>query len=225
MKHRPHVVAFDVIETTFSLESMRPRLQAAGLPGHLLETWFAQLLRDAFALDASGVYKPFRDVAAATLECLLHRGSANAGASQIDGIISGFTELNVHPDAAPAMRLLRDADVRIVTLTNGSAEVTERLLERAGLRDFVERTVSVDEVKRWKPRREVYLHCAGTLGIDPHRLALIAAHGWDIQGASRAGLITGYVARGAAMFPSIMDPPHVTGATLVEVAEKLCVEP
>lgn len=227
MKHGsdvPDVVAFDVIETVFSLESMRPRLQAAGVPGHLLETWFAQLLRDAFALDASGVYKPFREVAGATLEGVLARQSVDAGTDQIDRIIGGFTELDAHADAAPAMQLLRDAGIRIVTLTNGNAKVTERLLERSGLRDFVERIVSVDEVKRWKPRREVYLHCAGTLGIAPHRLALIAAHGWDIHGARRAGLITGYVGRNAAPFPSMMDPPHVIGATLVEVAEKLCVE-
>jgi len=29
---RPRVVAFDIVETTFSLESLRPRLSAQGIP-------------------------------------------------------------------------------------------------------------------------------------------------------------------------------------------------
>ncbi|MFC6489333.1 haloacid dehalogenase type II [Nitratireductor sp. GCM10026969] len=213
------MVAFDVIETLFSLEPLRSRLESAGLPGHLLETWFAQLLRDGFALSATGVYRPFRDVATAGLERLFD--SETVDSAQIDRIISGFAELDAHPDAAPAIQLLHDAGLRIVTLTNGSASVTERLLERAGLRDRVERMISVDEVKRWKPHQEVYLHRASVVEVEPRHLALIAAHPWDIHGARRAGLMAGYVGRDGKPFPSIMDAPHVTGVTLVEVAEQL----
>ena len=67
MAARPRIVAFDVIETTFSLESLRPRLSAQGIPGASLETWFARILRDAFALAATDTYAGFRDIAAATL--------------------------------------------------------------------------------------------------------------------------------------------------------------
>lgn len=38
------------------------RLQAAGLPESALRLFFAQMLRDAFALEASGIYKPFADM-------------------------------------------------------------------------------------------------------------------------------------------------------------------
>jgi len=60
MKSRPVAVAFDVIGTIFSLETLRDRLKSAGLPGETLETWFAQTLRDAFALEVTEVYRPFR---------------------------------------------------------------------------------------------------------------------------------------------------------------------
>lgn len=220
MKHLPAAVAFDVIETVFSLESLRPRLLAAGLPGHMLETWFAQVLRDAFALDATGVYKPFREVATAALQGLFAE-PRQADSARADGIIDGFTELDAHPDAGPAMQRLRDAGIRIVMLTNGSAKVTETLLERAGFRDLVERTVTVDEVKHWKPRKEVYLHCAETVGVEPQRLALVAAHAWDIHGGRRAGLITAYVGRSGQAFPATMARPDIVGSTLIEVADRL----
>lgn len=52
MQVRPRVVAFDSIETTFSLASLRPRLEARALPGAVLDLWFARTLRNAFALAA-----------------------------------------------------------------------------------------------------------------------------------------------------------------------------
>ncbi|MGN6551879.1 MAG: haloacid dehalogenase type II [Pararhizobium sp.] len=213
---RPAVVAFDIIQTTFSLEALRPRLTAAGLPADSLESWFAGTLRDAFALDVTGVFKPFKAVARAGLTGLLAAAGRESAAA--DRIIEGFGALDPHPDAAPAMRALREGGIRIVALTNGSASVTRRLLERGGLTDFVERTVSIDDVGRWKPAREVYLHCAKAMETPPPRVALVAAHGWDIHGAARAGLMTGYVGRSAPPFPDVMDPPDVSASSLLDLA-------
>jgi hypothetical protein len=36
MRRRPTAVVFDVVETLFSLEPLRDRLRAAGLPGEAL---------------------------------------------------------------------------------------------------------------------------------------------------------------------------------------------
>ncbi len=218
MAHRPEVVAFDVVETLFSLESLRPRLQRAGLAPHMLETWFAQMLRDAFALGGAGIYKPFREVAASALGGLIEAGGRDA---KIDEILAGFTELDAESDVAPAMLALAARDVPIVALTNGSADVTKTLIARAGLSDLVARVISVDEIGRWKPQPEVYLHCAAKMGVDPARLALVAAHGWDIQGARRAGLITGYVARDGKPYPAVMEAPDAQADSLDGVIAKL----
>lgn len=41
------------------------------MPGHLLETWFANALRDGFELAATGSARPFPDIGAAVLTGLL----------------------------------------------------------------------------------------------------------------------------------------------------------
>ncbi len=58
-------------------------------------------------------------------------------------------------------------------------------------------------------------------GLGPADVALVAAHAWDVQGASRAGLSTGWVARGGAVFPRMMEAPDVKGDTLTTVAKQL----
>ncbi len=218
--NRPKAVAFDVVETLFSLESLRPRLMSAGLAGHRLETWFASFLRDAFALEISGEYVPFREIASANLSVLLEKELGRSDRKAVDSVLDGFAELDPHDDVAPAMSALRQAGIRIAALTNGSAKVTATLLERAGVGQLVEELISIDEIGHWKPHRAVYVSCAETLGLQPDEVALVAAHPWDIQGASRGGLMTGYVARGGAPFPAAMNAPDVQAASLTELADK-----
>lgn len=222
MAKRPLVIAFDVIETLFPLEPVRQRLIDAGQPGYVLELWFSRLLRDAFALVASGGYRPFGEIAASAL-----RSTAETTLSDeaISTITSGFAELDPHPDVEPAMRLARDAGVRMVTLTNGSAQNTTKLLQRAGVADHIEQVLSVDDIRRWKPAPDIYRHAASSTQVPMERVALVAAHAWDTHGAHEAGLTTGWVARLEDEFPAIFAAPDVVGDDLVAVVEGLLALP
>lgn len=123
------------------------------------------------------------------------------------------------------MRLARASGVRIITLTNGSATTTRTLLERAGVRGEVEQVISVDAVRRWKPAPEPYRHAVAACGVPPERMALVAAHGWDVHGAHRAGLLTGWVSRLEGHWNDVFDPPDVTGPDLVGVVRELLALP
>ncbi|GAB4131425.1 MAG: haloacid dehalogenase type II [Rhodothalassiaceae bacterium] len=219
--NRPDAVIFDVVETLFPLEPLRSRLIAAGLPGTMLETWFASFLRDAFALEIAGGYRPFGEIAAAALARLLRAVTGRADDAAIATIMSGFALLDPHEDVAPAFDLLAQEGVRIAALSNGSAKIATALFERAGLRGMLEAVISIDEVRRWKPNAAVYRHAVARLGLAPDRVALIAAHAWDLEGAKRAGLMTGYVARGGMPPHAAMMPPDVEGATLTETVRNL----
>jgi 2-haloacid dehalogenase len=219
---RPLVIAFDVIETLFPLEPLRRRIVDAGQSGQVLELWFTRLLRDAFALAASGGYRPFPEVAASALASAT--GGALAGSSAQE-VVAGFAELDPHPDVEAALRRAHGSGVRVVTLTNGLARTTDALLRRAGLDQYVERTLSVDDIRRWKPAPDVYHYAARTCGVPPDRVALVAAHSWDTHGAHRAGLVTGWVSRLERRFPDIFDPPDVSGDDLVAVVDGLLALP
>lgn len=99
-------VAFDVVETLFSLDSLRPRLISAGLSSHHLEIWFASFLRDAFALEISGEYRPFGEIASANLSFLLKKELGKVDRQAVDQVLAGFIELDAHADVAPAMAAL-----------------------------------------------------------------------------------------------------------------------
>jgi 2-haloacid dehalogenase len=95
----------------------------------------------------------------------------------------------------PALQALRRAGVRVVTLSVGSADLNRRQLDAAGLGDLVERTLSADAVRRWKPAREPYRSAAEACGVPIGSMALVAVHAWDIHGATRAGMRAAWVSR------------------------------
>ncbi len=225
MSVRPLVVAFDVIETLFSLDPVRERFREVGLPADALPVFFAQLLRDAFALEVAQTYRPFSDVASASLEVTLAGHGVEPESTRVARVLSAFAELPAHGDVRPALERLHRAGIRIVTLTNGSAENTARLLARAGLQGLIEKSLSIDEVRHWKPHRAVYLHAATAARCEPGRVALIAAHAWDVHGAKQAGLLAGWVRRQDQRFSAAMSPPDVRGNTLAEVVDALLALP
>ncbi len=224
---RPEVVVFDVNETLSNLEPLRERFTRVGAPGHLLETWFAATLRDGFALTAAGSSATFPEVATGVLRTLLHRQPGlTAGLDEAaQGVLDGFPGLDLHPDVAEGMRLLADAGVRMVTLTNGSAALAARLFDGAGLSGLVERRLSVDDVGRWKPAPEPYRYAAEQCGVPVDRAAMVAVHPWDLHGAARAGLTTGWISRAGGPWPAVFDGPDATGADLPALARALLALP
>ncbi len=225
MKRKPKAVVLDVIETLFAIDPLEEKLHALGLPDGSLKIWFPRVLRDAFALQVTGTYKPFAEVATGALASLLAENQIDPEATKMEGVIKSFASLPLHPDVKEGIQLLRDAGVRVAALTNGSAETTRKMFRNAGIEETVEKFISIEEVKEWKPAAAVYRHAAKALNLEPAELALVAAHDWDIDGAGKAGLTTAYLARKQPRGSSAMHSPDVTGSSLPEAARRLLALP
>ncbi len=217
---RPAVVALDVNETLLDLAPVRAALEEAGHPGSLLRTVFARTLLTGFAATVVGDHCTFREAFGAALE-----QEAELPPAASAGVLDAFAELSPHPDVEPALRRLTEAGVRVVTLSHGSPGVAEAGLERGGITPLVEATLTSESISAWKPAREVYLWAAGRCGVAPERLALVAAHGWDVLGAQRAGLTGAWFPRSERVYPSVYEAPHVRAADLSGAVEALLALP
>jgi 2-haloacid dehalogenase len=218
----PTVVVFDVNETLSDLRPLAQRFTDLGAPAHLARLWFAVLLRDAFALTAAGALRRFADLAVDAVHTVLagvevDRSPEDAAAHVVDG----FAQLSLHPDVAEGVRALRQAGLRLVTLSNGAASVAERLLGDAGIRDQFEAVLSVEDAGAWKPARRAYEHAARTCGTEPERMLMVAVHPWDVDGAQRAGMRGAWIDRDGGHYPAVLTPPAVTARDLPDLARRL----
>ena len=213
-------IAFDVNETLFSLDRLRPAFTDAGLDPGLVPLWFARVLRDGFALTALGDYRPFADLAGDTLLDL----DPTLADTAVRAVTGTMRQLQPHPDVEPALRALHSAGMPVVTLTNGSADTVGAMLANAGLSGYVRHNLSVDAVRRWKPAPEPYRYAAGQLGVDPHALVLVATHPWDCAGAHAAGLRSAWVQRSTRHWPTSFPRPRFTAADLVSLTSALLAD-
>ncbi len=73
--------------------------------------------------------------------------------------------LPAHPDVRDGLQLTRGAGLRLVALTNSAPTAVQQQLANSGLNAFVERSFSVDTVRRFKPAAEAYQSVADSLGL------------------------------------------------------------
>ncbi len=223
----PRVIVFDVNETLSDLGAMAGRFTDIGLPAPLATTWFAQVLRDGFALAAAGSSAPFAAIADGVLRSVFaHHPPSRDHDAAVTHVLEGFTSLDVHPDVPHGVRALTAAGLRLVTLSNGAVGVGQVLLTDAGIRGNFEALLSVEDAGRWKPAPESYAYAARECGVAPAEMMLVAVHPWDIGGAARAGLQTAWIDRsGATPYPPYFTAPDITVSGVDDLAHALAGDP
>jgi 2-haloacid dehalogenase len=218
---RPEVLVLDVNETLSDMEPLRARFEAVGLPRHALDTWFAATLRDGFALTAAGSYAAFRTIGSDLLHSMLGGAGLDATDDVISSVLSGFTQLHAHPDVAPGLTRLRELGFRLITLTNGAAAMSDQMFAEAGVLRLLEHRLDVEKPGRWKPHATAYRYAAEVCKTDLDRMALVAVHPWDIDGARRAGMRGYYLDRRHTPYPQAFLSPDLTAPDLESLAEAL----
>jgi 2-haloacid dehalogenase len=136
-------------------------------------------------------------------------------------ILGTLRKLRPFPEVYQSLQRLRDAGLRLATLTNSTAQAAEAQLAFAGLREHFEQVISADEIKCFKPAPEVYHLAAKRLSVEPGQVRLVAAHDWDVTGALQAGCAAAFVTRPGQVMNPFGPQPDVRGADLGEVAEKI----
>jgi 2-haloacid dehalogenase len=200
MARRPWIV-FDANGTLFDLRAAAP---AVGGPV-VLEAWFERVLHGAAALTFAGTWAPFDALAAAALATTC----AKLGLDDVDraAALETLQRLPPYPDALEAVER---AGGLAAILTNGSAETTQTLVERAQLP--LETILSCEEVRAYKPAPAPYELSRRRLG-DP---VLVAAHAWDVAGARAVGLRAIWVDRDEQTWPLPGVEPGERASSLVE---------
>lgn len=218
----PLVVLCDVNETLLDMRPLkRAVVKAFGSP-HAFQQWFGLVQQYALVDTVGGTYHDFGligdaalDMAAAMLE------EKPLKPAKKREILALLTELPPHPDVADGLRCLLDAGFRLAAFTQASQPTLDAQLRYAGLIGYFEQGISVADIGRFKPHPATYRYAAGRMGVAPAQAMLLAAHGWDVAGALRAGLRAGFVARpGQARYP-LAPPPTYEAPTLLALARQL----
>lgn len=220
MKNKPEILIFDVNETLLDMSKIKNGINGALGSESAFFLWFSTLLEYSLAETLTGNYEDFGEVGKAVLKMTAGNFSKELSEDEISEILS-TTKLPAHREVPKALEQLRSAGFRLVPLTNGGKDTLAKQLEYANLKDYFDATYSVESVKKFKPHPDPYNFVLEQEGVKKENAMLIAAHGWDILGAQRAGLQTAFISRpGKFLYPN-GKTPDLSGKDLQEIADQL----
>lgn len=217
----PRVIVFDLMGTLLDFRALDSYFERFFGDVAIRKEWFMQTLQLAMAAVLTNAYEDFGVQADTSLEMTARNYKVSMLGEEKNLILSTLRKLRPYPEVAQTLQRLRDAGLRLATLTNSTAQVAEAQLTHAGLRDHFEQVISADEIHCFKPAPEVYHLAASRMNVEPGHIRLVAAHDWDVTGALRAGCAAVFVARLGQVMNPFGPQPDVKGADLGEVAEKI----
>jgi 2-haloacid dehalogenase len=215
------VIAFDVNETLLDLSALdRPFEEIFGTAVRR-QQWFAQMLQLSFVGGVTGDYVDFSTAQQAALLMLAQQQGRMLSDARAAEFVARMSSLPPHPEVAASLRRLAETPLRMVALTNSVGSVAEAQLTHAGLRDYFDRVISADSVRRLKPAKEPYLAVAEAYEVDMQEVRLVAAHSWDIAGALSAGCRAAFVARPGMVLSPIGAQPDMIGPDIDSVVTQI----
>jgi 2-haloacid dehalogenase len=215
------VCVFDVNETLLDLGALDRHFERVFGDASVRRAWFLQLLQSALVATVTDTYSDFGTIGGAALKMVAEREGLDLSDEDKQKILGGMRELPPHPEVAESLERLRDAGLRLATLTNSAQQVAEAQMANSGLRGYFEKILSADAVRRLKPAPEPYRMAAESLGVEVGEVRLVAAHAWDVAGALRAGCAAAFVARPGMVLDPLVERPDIVGADLREVADSI----
>ena len=217
----PRVIVCDVNETLLDVGALEPQFKQAFGDARVLQDRFGTVLLYSQVATLAGPYSDFASIGGAALDMTAAARGITLSPADRGRILQSMLTLPAHPDVRDGLRVMRDAGLRLVTLTNSAPAAVQQQLANAGLAVFFERSFSVDSVRRFKPAAEAYRSVADALGLPVDRLRLVAAHAWDVVGALRAGCAAAFVERPGKVLYPLGPKPDIVGPDFRYVAQQI----
>jgi 2-haloacid dehalogenase len=218
----PHdTILFDINETVLDLSSLKPKFKAVFGNEAVTATWFSMLLHTSTVCALTDVKTGFASLAGIMLDTVAARRGVELSEVMRADILASFASLPPHADIKPALTRLRSAGYRTVAFTNSSHKLVTAQIDNAGLTDYFDDIVSVEETGSFKPDPRVYGFVARRVNRPISELRLVATHDWDTHGALSAGMHAAYIDRSGAPYHPRYRQPDVYATTMNDVVEQI----
>jgi 2-haloacid dehalogenase len=190
---------FDAYGTLFDVHAAITRHRDAAGPeaDRFSEIWRTKQLEYAWMLSAAGHYADFWTLTERALDYAFARVPSVDRALRTR-LLDAYFNLDAFPDARSALTALKAKGMRTAILSNGNPRMLEGAITAAGIGGDLDAVFSVDAIRIYKPRMEVYALVTEAFGLAPADVAFVSSNRWDVMGATTFGFRCVWVNRADA---------------------------
>ena len=182
------IFVFDAYGTLFDVHAAiaRFRGQAGPEAERMSEIWRTKQLEYTWTLTLAGHYADFWTLTERALDYSLARvPSVDKALKQ--KLLDAYFQLDAFPDARTALRALKDAGHKTGILSNGSPNMLKGAVDGAGIGGDLDAVLSVDVLKMFKPRPQVYGLVTDHFKCEPSQVIFVSSNRWDVMASVSVG--------------------------------------
>jgi 2-haloacid dehalogenase len=214
------VFVFDAYGTLFDVHAAiaRHRAEAGPDADRMSEIWRGKQLEYSWTLTLAGRYRDFWTLTQSALDFALAR-VPSVPKTLRPKLLDAYFKLDAFPDARAILRTLKSQGHKTGILSNGSPDMLKGAVDGAAIGGDLDGVLSVDVLKMFKPRPEVYALVTDHFKCSPRDVTFVSSNRWDVMAGTSVGFRTCWINR-AQMPDEYPDfPPVRTLSDLGALAE------
>jgi 2-haloacid dehalogenase len=187
---------FDAYGTLFDVHAAiaRHRTVAGPEAERCSEIWRTKQLEYTWTLTLAGRYVDFWTLTERALDYALAR-VPSVDRSLRPQLLDAYLKLDAFADAAATLADLTKRGGQLAILSNGSPRMLTAAVDASGMAGLFDAVLSVDSVRAYKPRPEVYALVTASFSVKPEEVVFVSSNRWDVMGASSFGFGTVWLNR------------------------------
>lgn len=214
-------IVFDAYGTLYDVFSVTEKceevFQGKGL--EISQIWRQKQLEYSWLHALMGKYTDFWKITKDALCYALESLELQYSERETEIILNAYYHLKLYPDVMNALKCL--SHCKKVILTNGNSEMLSQLSINTGLNKLIDRVLSADSVKTFKPENKVYQLAVDYLGAAKSEILFVSSNGWDAAGAKAFGFSVGWINRFDKPIEKLGFQPDYIVSNLLELSTQI----
>ena len=198
---------FDVNAAARDVAAEPGQEQLAALWPDLARDWRRKQLEYSWLRTIAGRFIDFWEVTQDSLDWAMDAHGLHDAALRAR-LLAVYKELPAYPEVPEMLRALKEAGKTVAILSNGSKAMLQAAVRSAGIGEYLDDVLSVDEVHLYKPHMRVYDLVTDLFDVAQSEVMFVSSNGWDAAGAAGYGFATVWVNRAGEPQDRLWSSPH-----------------
>jgi len=222
------LIAFDAYGTLFDVYSMS-QLAEELFPGHgqaLALMWRDRQIEYTRLVtmsdpnpNGSKYYLPFWELTIRSLRYVCKRMNLTLTPEYEKRLMDQYAKLTGFEDSLNVLKTIKEKAIFTAILSNGSKDMLATVVESNGLKSYLDKVVTVEDIHLFKTAPQAYELLLKTFPIKKEEVLFVSSNAWDALAAKWFGFDVFWVNRLGHPFEEIGERPNYEGISLSKVLE------
>ena len=222
------LIAFDAYGTLFDVYSMG-QLAEELFPGQ--GQAFALMWRDRQidytrlvtmsdpSANGSKYYLSFWELTICSLRYVCKRMNLNLTPEYEKRLMDQYAKLTSFEDGLTVLKTIKEKAISTAILSNGSREMLTTVVESNGLKPYLDKVITVEDVRLFNTAPQAYELLLKAFPVKKEEVLFVSSNAWDALAAKWYGFDVFWVNRLGHPFEEIGEKPNYEGTSLNKVLE------